>query len=87
MVAVVIVQGALAFLVLSLGVPLLGMFGTLGMGVAWLSAQIAVAAVLCSISLRRANWLNVVIRNAFGTSSIKEVIGSLSRFWRRREKD
>jgi O-antigen/teichoic acid export membrane protein len=83
MVAVVIVQGALAFLVLGLGVPLLGMLGTLGMGIAWLLAQIAVAAVLCAISLRGANWLGAEIRNACGTSTIREPL----RFWRRREKN
>lgn len=87
MATVVVVQGMMACLVLGLGVPLLRMFGTFGMGVAWLSAQIAVAVVLCSMSLRSGNWLNVVLPSTVGTSSIRKATGALGRSWRRRKKD
>jgi hypothetical protein len=56
MTAVVLVQGALTLLVLGLGVPLLDSFGTLGMGVAWLIAQMAVALVLAAAAWRTVGW-------------------------------
>jgi O-antigen/teichoic acid export membrane protein len=54
--AIVVVQAALTLLVLGLGVPLLDMMGTIGMGIAWLVAQTAVALALCVVDWRTASF-------------------------------
>jgi O-antigen/teichoic acid export membrane protein len=50
--ALVVVQAALTLLVLGLGVPLLDTMGTIGMGIAWLIAQTAIALALCFVGWR-----------------------------------
>jgi O-antigen/teichoic acid export membrane protein len=67
MTAVVTVQAALTVLVLGLGVPLLHKFGTLGMGMAWLVAQVAIALILGAIAWRSVGWSHVVVQALVGT--------------------
>src|SRR5262245_10099393 len=50
--AIVVVQAALTLLVLGLGIPLLDAMGTIGMGIAWLIAQTAIALALCATAWR-----------------------------------
>jgi len=68
MTAVVTVQLALTALVLGLGVPLLHRFGTLGMGIAWLVAQVAIALVLCAIAWRSVGWSHAAVHALVGKS-------------------
>jgi len=73
MTAVVVVQAAMAVLVLGLGVPLLDMFGTLGIGFAWLFAQTAIAVALIAVAWRAADWSRIMMqalggRNGFPPS-------------------
>ncbi|MBX6320827.1 MAG: polysaccharide biosynthesis C-terminal domain-containing protein [Rhodospirillaceae bacterium] len=53
MTAVAVVQGLLLVLVVALGVPLLARFGVLGMGVAWLLAQTAIALLVAVLVVNR----------------------------------
>ena len=82
MTAVVLVQGALALLVLGLGVPLLDMFGTLGMGVAWLIAQLAVALVLAVVGWHSIGWSRAAIQTLGGQSWSGDFSPSLAPFRR-----
>jgi O-antigen/teichoic acid export membrane protein len=78
--AVVLVQGAMALIVLGLGVPLLDMFGELGMGIAWLVAQIVIAAMLAGAAWRRAGWSRAPIRAFVAQSASREPFNLLRRF-------
>jgi len=79
MIAVVTVQVALTVLVLGLGVPLLHRFGTLGMGMAWLVAQVAIALVLGAIAWRSVGWSHAAVHALAG----KTPNGGHSAFLRR----
>jgi hypothetical protein len=68
MTAVVTVQLALTALVLGLGVPLLHRFGTLGMGIAWLVAQVAIALVLLRYRLAQCRWSHAAVHALVGKS-------------------
>jgi O-antigen/teichoic acid export membrane protein len=78
--AVVLIQGMLAFMVLGLGVPLLDMFGTLGMGIAWLVAQIAIALMVAVSAWHRAGWLRAPIRAFVAKSASGAHFNLLRRF-------
>jgi len=62
----------LTLLVLSLGVPLLHMFGTLGMGLAWLIAQMAIALVLGAVAWRSTGWSHATLHALVGKSALGE---------------
>jgi O-antigen/teichoic acid export membrane protein len=68
MTAVVLVQGAMALLVLVLAVPLLDMFGTLGIGLAWLIAQVAIALALAAFAWRTVGWSRAAMQALGGKS-------------------
>jgi O-antigen/teichoic acid export membrane protein len=80
MATVVLVQAALAFIVLGLGVPLLDLFGALGMGIAWLGAQVAIALALAISAWRRAGWSRAPIRALVTTSTDHGQLNLLRRF-------
>ena len=80
MAAVVLVQGVMALIVLGLGVPLLDMFGALGMGIAWLLAQVTLAAMLAVSAWRRAGWSRAPIRAFVAQSASREPFSLLRRF-------
>jgi O-antigen/teichoic acid export membrane protein len=69
MTAVVTVQAILAVLVLGLGVPLLDRFGALGMGIAWLVAQVAIALVLGVVAWRSVGWSQAALQSLVGMSA------------------
>jgi O-antigen/teichoic acid export membrane protein len=81
MAAVVIVQGALALLVLGSGMLLLDILGTLGMGIAWLASQSAIALVLAAVAVRSAGWSQAAIRNVVSASTLSEMLDSVRKLW------
>jgi O-antigen/teichoic acid export membrane protein len=54
--AVAVIQAILMLLVLGMGIPLLHLYGIVGMGLAWLAGQSLVAAALVLAALHQAGW-------------------------------
>jgi len=54
--AVAVIQAVMVLLVLGMGIPLLHLYGIVGMGLAWLAGQSLIAAALVLAALRRAGW-------------------------------
>ena len=81
--AIIVIHAALTLLVLALGVPLLNLLGTFGMGLAWLIAQTIVAILLCIFVWRTTGFSRVAI-NALHNGTLNGALPAyLAPFQRR----
>ncbi len=81
--AIILIHAAMTLLVLALGVPLLEMFGTFGMGLAWLISQIIVAFFLCILVWRTTGFSRFAINALHGGSLNGALPAWLAPFQRR----